>query len=89
MSNDPLLTIEELAAVLRVPVEMAHSWEPLGFLPVEEDANEDDGKKYRQRNVVLALRDQPEIMTAVKNAMMAKRGIVNEPPDDNSGSSNL
>jgi len=78
MSNDPLLSIEELATVLRVPVEMALEWEQQSILPVETDAG-DSPKRYRQRSVVVALREYPEIMDAVKQAMMAKRGISNEP----------
>lgn len=79
MSGDPLLTIDELATVLRVSTDMTREWESQGVLQAEADAQEN--KKYRQRHVVAALREHPEIMTAVKQAMMAKRGIFNEPPE--------
>lgn len=85
MSNDPLLTIDELATVLRVSVEMVRNWEEQAILPIEDDAEEGteaSGKRYRQRNVVLAIREYPEVMNAVKQAMMAKRGIVNEPAEE-------
>lgn len=84
MSVEPLITIEDLAAVLRVTVDMTRAWEARGILPVEEDIDtvNEPNKKYRQRNVVLALREFPEIMDTIKQAMMAKRGIVNEPAED-------
>ncbi|REJ67876.1 MAG: hypothetical protein DWQ31_09890 [Planctomycetota bacterium] len=83
MSADPLLTIEDLAAVLKVAPEMAREWESEGLLPVEEDADTASGRKYRQRRVVVALRERPEIMAEIKKAMMAKRGISSD--DKSSG----
>ena len=83
MTNDPLISIDELAALLRVPVEMVREWEKQAILPIEDDVDTaDSDKKYRQRKVVLALREHPEIMTVIKQAMMAKRGIINEPAED-------
>ena len=74
MSDQPLLTIEQLAAVLRVPVEMTRQWETDGLLPVE-DVPDGAAACYRQLAVVSELRKHPEVMDAIKSAMRARRGV--------------
>ena len=68
MADEPLLTIEQLATVLRVPDELARQWEQDCILPKEKVAP-DQPAKYRQRAVVHELRKHPEIMSAIKAAM--------------------
>ena len=51
MSDEPLLTAEELATVLRVPIQMVREWETQGILPAVGE--KDEVPKYRQREVVM------------------------------------
>ena len=71
MSDEPFLTLQQLANVLRVPEIMVSKWESDGILPTA-DVSADEAARYRQRDVVVELRKHPEIMQAVKAAMSAR-----------------
>jgi len=68
MSDEPSLTVEQLATVLRVPVDMVREWQQQGILPLSTDDGS-DGKHYCRRDVVRALREYPQIMADIKSAM--------------------
>ena len=72
MNDEPLLTLDQLATVLRIPAEMARLWEADGILPGEETAAA-DGPRYRQRAVVRTLRQHPDLMEQIKAAMAARK----------------
>lgn len=67
MIDEPLLSLEQLATVLKVPQEMVRDWQQRGILPsAQGDAEE---SLYSRAAVVRALRDYPDVMTAIKAAM--------------------
>ena len=68
MSREHRLTVDQLAEVLRVPVDMVRQWRQQGILPPAADDGH-EAAMYDRREVVAALRNHPKIMAEIKSAM--------------------
>ena len=71
MSQEPPLTIEQLAAVLKIPETLILSYRDQGLLPPAVDTQTTDtcGPRYVRSEVVQSLRQHPEAMDAIRQAM--------------------
>jgi hypothetical protein len=68
MTDELLLTIEQLACVLKIPEQLMASCRQQGILPPSADDPEQP-VRYRRSEVVRALRKHPEIMDEIRRAM--------------------
>lgn len=68
MTDELLLTIEQLARVLKIPEQLMVSCRQQGILPLPADGHEQPAL-YRRSEVVRALRKHPEIMDEIRKAM--------------------
>ena len=71
MSREPALTIEQLAAVLKIPESLLRSYQDKNMLPptVEGDDSSVSDCKYLRSEVVCKLREYPEAMEAIRRAI--------------------
>ncbi|MEK6250045.1 MAG: hypothetical protein N2C12_17810 [Planctomycetales bacterium] len=72
MAHEPLLTLEQLATVLKVPEQMVRDWQQLGILPRASEP--DDPTMYSRAQVVQAIRNYPDIMEQIKSSMRRHDG---------------
>jgi hypothetical protein len=68
MTDEALLTIEQLALALKVPEKMVQAWWQQGILP-QAINDPEQPPRYRRTEVVQALRREPEIMARIRTAM--------------------
>jgi hypothetical protein len=75
MPQEPLLTTEQLAEVLKVPETLVLSFLDQGLLPTAKDTKTTDSSepKFFRSEVVRALRQYPEAMDAIRQAMRETR----------------
>ena len=71
MSNEPLLTTEQLAEALKIPETLVLSFRDQGLLPPVAESPETESSEpgYRRSEVVRSLRQHPEAMDAIRQAM--------------------
>ncbi len=75
MPQEPLLTTEQLAEVLKVPETLVLSFLDQGLLPTAKDTKTTDScePKFFRSEVVRVLRQYPEAMDAIRQAMRETR----------------
>ena len=71
MSQEPALTIEQLAEVLKIPESLLRSYQDQGMLPqaVATENPDVSEPKYLRSDTVQALRKYPEAMDAIRRAI--------------------
>ena len=71
MSQEPALTIEQLAGVLKIPESLLRSYQDQGMLPQAVATENPDASepKYLRSDTVQALRKYPEAMDAIRRAI--------------------
>ncbi|MEK6270758.1 MAG: helix-turn-helix domain-containing protein [Planctomycetales bacterium] len=71
MSQEPLLTTEQLAEALKIPETLILSFRDQGLLPPVAASPEADSSepRYMRSDVVRSLRQHPEAMDAIRQAM--------------------
>ena len=71
MSQEPLLTTEQLAEALKIPETLIRSFRDQGLLPPVATSPEADSSepRYMRSEVVRSLRQHPEAMDAIRQAM--------------------
>lgn len=71
MSQEPALTIEQLAEVLKIPESLLLSYRDKDMLPpaVEGDDSSVSDCKYLRSEIVRKLREYPDAMDAIRRAI--------------------
>ena len=72
MSQEPPLTTTQLAEALKIPESLVLSFRDQGLLPptaITSDADADEPPRYLRSEVVRSLRQYPEAMNAIRQAM--------------------
>ena len=71
MSQEPLLTTEQLAEALKIPETLILSFRDQGLLPPVAASPEagPSESRYMRSEVVRSLRQHPEAMDAIRQAM--------------------
>ena len=71
MSQEPTLTIEQLAEVLKIPETLLRSYRDKGMLPHTVEGNDSSVSdcKYLRSEVVRKLREYPDAMDAIRRAI--------------------
>ena len=72
MSQEPPMTTKQLAEALKIPESLVLSFRDQGLLPpttTSVDADLGEPPRYLRSEVVRSLRQHPEAMTAIRQAM--------------------
>ena len=71
MSQEPALTIEQLAEALKIPESLLLSYRDKGMLPpaVEGDGSSLSDFRYLRSEIVRKLRENPDAMDAIRRAI--------------------